>query len=315
LSGRGAEDIARIILEDRIDILIDLAGYTSAAQPTVLAARPAPIQIAWLGYLGTSGGGFMDYIIADDVVLPPELARYYTEHVIRLPCFLVTSPPPAADRSFSRRDAGLGEEGFVFCSFNQPYKLDRPSFEAWMEILRRVPDSKLWLYAPDTEVCGRNLRHEARQLNVAPERLVFAQRAPMAEHMARMALADLALDPFHISGGATSAAILSAGVPLLTLRGNSFLARMGSSINARLGMDDLDSIEPEQYVAKAVHLATTASELTALRNGLGKARQTSGFFDTRTFVYRLEEALLVAWDRHQAGQPPVDIRVSESKQS
>ncbi len=309
LSGESAVDIARIIIEDQIDILIDLAGYTSAAQPDVLAARPASVQIAWLGYLGTSGGEFLDYIIADDIVMPPELAQHYSERIIRLPCFLVASPLPAVDRPISRQEAGLGENGCVFCGFNQPYKLDRPTFSAWMEILRRVPGSRLWLYAPDTEIGGENLRREAVRLKVAPERLVFAPRVTMVEHVARMALADLALDPFHISGGATSVAILSAGVPILALRGHSFLARIGSSINARLGMDDLDCTDPEHYIAKAVALATTPSELAALRDKLGRARQTSAFFDTRAFVRGLEEALQTAWHRHQAGQPPMDIQV------
>lgn len=309
LSGRGAEEIARIIAEDQIDILIDLAGYTSAAQPAVLAARPAPVQIAWLGYLGTSGGDFIDYIIADDIVLPAELAKHYTERVIRLPHFLVTSPLPVAAQIPSRQDVGLSDKGFIFCSFNQPYKLDRTTFGAWMEILRRAPGSVLWLYAPDTEVCGQNLHREAARLNVDPGRLVFAQRAPMAEHVARMALADLSLDPFHISGGATSVATLYADVPVLTLRGNSFLARMGSSINASLDLDDLDCLDREDYIAKAVALATNPADLAAAKDKLrGAVRDAGGFFDTRAFARRLEDALQTAWDRHIAGQAPTDIR-------
>lgn len=310
LSGSSADNIAQSILDDQIDILIDLAGYTSAAQPAVLATRPAPIQISWLGYLGTSGSDFIDYIIADDTVLPPQLARDYTERIIRLPHFLVTSPLPEAEQHPSRVDMGLADEKFVFCSFNQPYKLDRSTFEAWMEILRRAPGSRLWMYVPDPAACGDNLRREAARLDVTPDRLVFAGRVPMAQHVARMSLADLALDPFHISGGATSAATLAAGVPVLTFRGNSYLARMGSSINASLGMDDLDCSEPEQYVAKAVELAMAPSMMTALKEKLRMAIQMNGFFDTRRFAGTLEAALLLAWDRHKAGLPPADIRAS-----
>ena len=308
LSASSAEDIARSISEDQIDILIDLAGYTSAAQPAVLAARPAPVQISWLGYLGTSGGDFIDYIIADDVVLPPEIARNYAERIIRLPCFLVSSPLPVAGQRPSRADAGLGKEGFVFCSFNQPYKLDRPTFTAWMEILRRVAGSRLWLYSPDTQVCSANLRREAARLTVDPGRLVLAQRVPMAEHVARMSHADLALDPFHISGGATSIAALSAGVPILTLQGNSFLARMGSSINSHLGMGDLNCVEPEQYIAKAVALATETSAPVTAKDRLRTALETSRFFDTRAFVQSLEHALQAAWNRYTEGMPPADTR-------
>lgn len=311
LSGKNADDIAQSILEDQIDILIDLAGYTSVAQPTALAVRPALIQISWLGYLGTSGSDFIDYIIADDIVLPPELARDYTERIIRLPHFMVTSPLPVAETYPSRADVGLAGEEFVFCSFNQPYKLDRSTFEAWMEILRCTPGSRLWMYVPDPEVCGDNLRRRALLLDVEPNRLVFAGRVPMAKHMARMPLADLSLDPFHISGGATSVATLAAGVPVLTLRGNSYLARMGSSVNVRLGMNDLDCTGPAQYIAKAVEMATTPSALAAAKERLGMALQTNCFFDTRCFVNSLEAALQTVWARYKAGQPPADIQTTE----
>ena len=314
LAGKTAHDIAQAILDDRIDILIDLAGYTSAAQPAVLAARPAPVQISWLGYLGTSGGDFIDYIIGDDTVLPPEIARNYTERVIRLPCYLVTSPLPMSKQRPSREDEGLGDAGFVFCSFNQPYKLDRQTFTAWMDILRHVPGSRLWMYVPDTAVCGGNLRREAARLGVEPGRIVFAGREPMANHVARMSLADLSLDPFHISGGATSVATLAAGVPVLTLRGKSYLARMGSSINTRLGMEYLDCLGPQQYVAKAVDLATMPSKLAAAKDKLRVALQMKGFFDTRNFVQSLEEALQMAWDRYKGGLPPADLQMSDSPQ-
>jgi len=308
LSGRNADDIASTVLEDQIDILIDLAGYTSAAQPTALAARPAPIQISWLGYLGTSGSDFIDYIIADDIALPPKLARDYTERIIRLPRFMVASPLPVAEQYAARNEVGLTGEGFVFCSFNQPYKLDRSTFAAWMEILYRSPGSRLWMYVPDPEVCGKNLRREATRLGVEPDRIVFAGREPMARHMARMPLADLSLDPFHISGGATSVATLAAGVPVLTLRGNSYLARMGSSINVSLGMDDLDCPGPAQYVTKAVELAMTPSALAAVKERLAMALQTNNFFDTKYFTRSLEAALQVIWDRYKAGLPPADIQ-------
>ena len=310
LSGSNAKDIAQAIHTDRIDILIDLAGYTSAAQPAALAARPAPVQISWLGYLGTSGSDFIDYIIADNIVLPPELAINYSEKIIRLPCFLITSPLPAAEHHPSRESAGLGQKEFIFCSFNQPYKLDQQTFSAWMEILGRVPDSRLWMYTPDTEICTENLRNEAARLGIDPDRLLFARCVPMAEHVARMQLADLALDPFHISGGATSVATLSAGVPVLTLRGNSFLARMGSSVNASLGMNDLDCVTPEQYVEKAVELATHPSTLATVKNRLEATRKTGAFFDTKGFVGNLEKVLQMTWERHTAGLPPADINSS-----
>jgi predicted O-linked N-acetylglucosamine transferase (SPINDLY family) len=314
LSGASPENISQRIYDDQVEILIDLAGYTSAAQPTVLAARPAPVQISWLGYLGTSGSDFMDYIIADDMTLPPELAANYTERIIRLPRFLVASPLPMAEHCPSREDVGLARDGFVFCSFNQPYKLDPQAFSAWMDILRRVPGSQLWMYAPDTEICRANLLRKAAQLGIEPGRLVFAPREPMAEHVARMGLADLALDPFHISGGATSVASLSAGVPVLTLRGNSFLARMGSSINASLGMDCLDCSLPDQYVEKAVELAMDAPMLAAVKHRLDIAINTSYFFDSGCFVRTLEEALGRAWEGYTGGMPPADINVLEYHQ-
>jgi predicted O-linked N-acetylglucosamine transferase (SPINDLY family) len=308
LAGRNAESVAQTILDDRIDILIDLAGYTSAARPLALAVRPAPVQVSWLGYLGTSGASFIDYIIADDVVLPPEIAGHYSENVIRLPCFMVASPHEASDRRFRREELGLKRDAFVFCSFNQPYKLDRETFAAWMEILRGTSDSQLWLYAPDTSVCAENLRREASRSGVGQERLVFAGPEPMANHIARMAVADLALDPFHISGGATTAAALAAGLPVLTLQGGSFLARMGSSINAFLRMEDLDCLDREQYVKTAIDLANSAGGSVALKAQLGAALQATGFFDPARFVTALENVLQIAWDRHASGLAPADIR-------
>jgi predicted O-linked N-acetylglucosamine transferase (SPINDLY family) len=310
LAGRSAEEIVRAIVDDRIDILIDLAGYTSAAQPVVLAARPAPVQISWLGYLGTSGSNFIDYLIADEVTLPPEIAGNYTEKIIRLPHFMPASPLPVAEQRPTREDAGLGGSGFVFCSFNQPYKLDHVSFGTWMKILHGVPGSRLWMYVPDLELCGENLHREATRLKMDPDRLVFSRNEPMAKHMARTSLADLALDPFHISGGATSVAALFAGVPILTMRGHSFLARMGSSINARLGMEELDCSSPEQYVAKAIELATNPAMMSAVRSKLAMARHANRFFDTSAFVRSMEEALQIAWERHEAGLAPADIRAS-----
>jgi protein O-GlcNAc transferase len=311
LSGASAEEIARSIFTDEIDILIDLAGYTSAAKPAALAARPAPVQISWLGYLGTSGSIFIDYIIADDIALPPGLAKYYTEQVIRLPCFLVGSPLPMDAQRLERADAGLSNEDFVFCSFNQPYKLDLSTFATWMEILRKVPQGKLWIYAPDSTVCGKNLRREAARLGIDRKRLVFAKKLPMAKHMARIQLADLSLDPFHISGGATNLANVTAGVPILTLRGDSFLGRMGSSINTRLGMSDLDCAEAQQYVKKAVELATTPTSLIEVKNRLGAAKHTSELFNIRNFTTILEKGLQSAWDRHTAGLPTAEIKVTE----
>jgi protein O-GlcNAc transferase len=310
LCGRSAEDIARSILEDRIDILIDLAGYTSAAQPVVLAARVAPIQISWLGYLGTSGGDFLDYLIADDITLPAELARTYTERIIRLPCFLAASPLPAPAGCPTRESLGLKDGEFVFCSFNQPYKLDRATFAAWMEILQHVPQSRLWIYVPDLAASAQRLRREAERHGVNPDRLVFAGHEPMARHLARMALADLALDPFHISGGATSVVALAAGVPVLTLRGNSFLARLGSSLNRHVGLDELDCQNPQHYIAKAVELARQAFALTTTKERLQRALRSTGFFDIRRFLPALEEALLLAWERYKMGLPPEDIRTA-----
>lgn len=307
LSGSGDEDIVRTIQADGIDILVDLAGYTSASRPTVLAAKPAPIQISWLGYLGTSGGTFIDYVIADDLTIPRgAAAEHYTEQIIRLPRFLVASELPAAAQCGSRSDAGLDTRAFVYCSFNQPYKLDRCTFGAWMEILREVPGSLLWLYSPDSERCRRNLTREAERLRVAPGRLVFAERASLDAHVARARFADLALDPFHISGGATSVATLAAGVPILTLRGGSFLARMGSSLNVSLGLGQLDCSTPDEYVEKAISLAVSPAEYAAAKRHLGT---TNDLFDTRSFTRHLEAAFQVAWDRHLKSQPPKDIDI------
>ncbi|MCH8931172.1 MAG: hypothetical protein IIA98_09710 [Proteobacteria bacterium] len=199
LSDCSLEKAIRQVQDDRIDILVDLAGYTGRARPEIFAARPAPVQIAYLGYLNTMAAEFIDYVVADPVVIPPDSGHEFTEAILHLPAsFIMASPLVASPHVPDRSALGLPDDAFVFASFNNPLKIGPAVFGAWMRILKRVPGSVLWLFAEDSADAERNLAREAKTRGIRPERLVFAGRVPLAEHLARVRQADLFLDTFPL---------------------------------------------------------------------------------------------------------------------
>ena len=310
LSGASWAQAARTIADDGINILVDLAGYTQSSRPEILAMRPAPIQVSWLGYLNTMGASFIDYIVADGIVIPPDDDALYDEAVIRLPpSFLLGSPvEPAADVP-SRADLGLPEEGVVYSSFNNGYKLDPALFDVWMEVLASVDDSVLWIYAGAAAV--ENLRAEVAARGMHGQRLVFAEGIRLEDHLARQVHADVFLDAFQYSAGATGVAALMAGVPLLTLYGDRMLSRMGASLNHAMGMSELVCTDRERYRETAVRIGTDAAYRQGLRERMGAARKNSSLFQPRRFARRLEQAYRVVWARHEAGEKPGSVDISE----
>jgi protein O-GlcNAc transferase len=283
------QQAAQQIREDGIDVLIDLAGYTIGNGSAILALQPAPIQAQFLGYPDTMGASFIQYAIVDDWLMTPEIEASYTEQIIRLPHAFVGSSLQRSDRIFTRADFGLPETGFVFCCFNTHHKITPEVFDAWMEILKQVPDSVLWLLGRDEQAHG-NLRTEAKIRGVEGDRLRFSQRLAYAEYLAKYQFADLFLDTFIYSAGSTAVAAIWGGTPMMTRPGNTNASRMGASICAAAGLEDLICASTENYVSKAVHLATHPEELAAIRSRLVAQRETLPLFDVAGFTRSLEAA-------------------------
>ena len=301
------------IRDDGVHILIDLKGWTRGSRLEIAALRPAPIQVSYLGFPGSTGADFFDYLITDRVVTPDGLAPQFSESLIRLPhCYQVTDhAQPIDSATVTRRDEGLPDIGPVFCSFNRSFKLDPAFFDVWMDLLKAVPDSTLWLFAEGATVRG-NLRREATRRGVDGGRLAFADKRPKPRHLARMALADVALDTRLYGGHTTTSDALWAGVPVVTLKGRHFASRVSASILTAAGLSDLVTDSLEAYRDRAATLATDPAALAAVKDRLNSQREAAPLFDTPLFVRDLERAYRAIWDRHAAGRAPTATDLSES---
>ena len=282
------ENAARQINSDGIDILIDLAGYTANSKTEIFAYKPAKFQATFLGYPNTMGADFIQYLLTDKWIVPPELAEYYSEEIIYLPHQFPCSPMEISQQQFTRADFGLPEEGFVFACCNRHYKITPELFDVWMRVLKQVEGSVLWL-SFSVEETVENLRRSARERGVAPSRLIFAKKLLHPEYLARLQLADLALDTLIYNGGSTTVAALYVGLPVLTKPGATNAARMGASICASGGMEEMICGTLEEYEAKAVLMGSHPEELRRLRQRL-QARNAP-LFDLSGFVASLEAAL------------------------
>ncbi|HEY1608805.1 MAG TPA: acetylglucosamine transferase, partial [Paraburkholderia sp.] len=282
-------DVARLIREQEIDVLVDLQGQTFGARADILAARPAPVQITYLGLPATTGFPFIDYVIADEYLIPPQYAPYYSEKPLYMPdIYQVSDRKRVIDEAPSRESVGLPEQGFVFCSFNNNYKFTPRMFDVWMNILRRVPDSVLWLLS-DNPWAEANLRKEAEQRGVDGQRLVFATRTWPGMFLARLGMADLFLDSFPFNAGTTANDALWAGLPLVTCSGRSFAARMAGALLTAAGLPELISTDLQDYEEKAVALAQAPQELQRLRGVLAEVKERGALFDTARFARNLEQ--------------------------
>jgi predicted O-linked N-acetylglucosamine transferase (SPINDLY family) len=311
VAGLAVNDLARRIHADGIQVLIDLMGYTGVHRIGALALRPAPLQVSYLGMLGTTGADFIDYLITDPVATPPALAEFFTEKFVTLPhSYLVTDPRPEVGRRLGRAGYGLPEEAFVFCSFNNAYKIEPEGFGVWMNILTQVPGGVLWLYAPGPAV-EANLRREAAARGVNPERLRFAPLVPRAEHLARHEAADLFLDTWRYNAAATASLALGMGLPVLTCPGQTLASRVGASLLTAVGLPELIAPDLEAYERLAVRLARQPDALRALRDQLAAHRTTWPLFDTPRLVRNLERAYRAMWEIHASGKPPQPIVVIE----
>jgi predicted O-linked N-acetylglucosamine transferase (SPINDLY family) len=291
-----------------IDILVNLNGYFGKLRMDVFAQRPAPLQVNYLGFPGTMGAPYMDYIIADRVVIPPGEEQFYDEQLVTLPgCYQVNDDKgrPMAERP-TRVQAGLPGQGFVFCNFNQSYKLTPAVFASWMRILNRVEDSVLWLLegpAPYAE----NIARHAREHGIAPERILFAPDRPTDQHLARMQLADLFLDGLPYNAHTTGSDALWAGVPLLTRRGTTFPGRVAASLLYAAGLPELVTDSAQTYEDMAVRLATEPDAFAATK---AKLTRNCPLFDTDLFRRNIEAAYARMWEMWLAGEKPRGFAVT-----
>ena len=310
------EQIADLIKALEIDIAVDLMGFTTDSRTGIFARRPAPVQAHYLGYPGTIGARYIDYLIADRVVVPDNQRGFYSEKLVLLPdSYLVNDRKRSiADRTFTRTELGLPLDGFVFCCFNNNHKITPRVFDGWMRILGQVEDSVLWLFQ-DNAKAADNLKKEALARGVNAERLIFAGRMPPSDHLARHRAADLFLDTLPYNAHTTAADALWAGLPVLTCLGETFVGRVAASLLNAVGLPELITTTLEDYEALAIRLATHPDQLAAITAKLEANRLTTPLFDTRRFTAHIEAAYTAMHARHRAGLAPDHIAISNADEA
>jgi predicted O-linked N-acetylglucosamine transferase (SPINDLY family) len=303
-------DVALMARSFEIDIAVDLNGFTTDARTGIFAMRAAPIQVSYLGYPGTMGASYIDYLVADATLIPEGEQQHYSEKIVFLPdTFQVNdSKRPIGEPTPSKAECGLPEQGFVFCSFNNNYKFTPDVFDVWMRLLKQIEGSVLWLFE-DNAAAARHLRAEAQARGVAASRLVFATKIDLPDHLARHRLADLFLDTLPLNAGTTASDALWAGLPVLTCLGSTFQGRVAASLLKAVGLPELIAEDLQAYETLALRLARAPEQLFLLRQRLAANRLRYPLFDTRRFAKHLESAYLKMWQRHQAGLAPDHIGV------
>jgi protein O-GlcNAc transferase len=302
--------IAAIARDAGIDIAVDLNGFTEGARPNIFAHRAAPVQVNYLGFPGTMGCDYMDYIVADATVIRPDEHHLYAEKVVLLPgCYQANDNTKRIGESVpSREGLGLPAEGFVFACFNNNYKITPDVFDVWMRLLLKMPDSVLWLLRSN-EAASLALEAEARARGVDSSRLVWGERMALAEHLARHAQADLFLDTFHYNAHTTCSDALWAGLPVLTFAGPTFASRVSASLLKSVGLPELVTQSAAEYEALAFSLATTPQSLAGIRSRLHRNRDETTLFDTARFTEGIEAAYKAMWARVQEGLAPTSITI------
>ncbi|AXE61830.1 tetratricopeptide repeat protein [Candidatus Thioglobus sp. NP1] len=303
-------DIALLSRSLEIDIAIDLGGFTANNKAEIFAVNPAPIQINYLGYPGTMGADFYDYIIADKIIIPEEQKRNYSENIIYLPsCYMPQdSSRQISNKLITRQECNLPEDGFVFCSFNNSFKITPKEFDIWMRLLSKIDGSVLWLLKANKS-SEDNLKSEAKKRGVEPNRLIFADKIAVEEHLARQRLADLFLDTFNFNAHTTASDALWAGLPVLTKIGKGFAARVAGSLLTSLEVPELITNSEKEYEALALNLASNPEKLATIKKKLADKRTTAPLFDTKTYTKNLEKAYTQAFERYTNGLPPQEFEV------
>ena len=304
---------AQKINVDEIDILVDLTGFTQTSRSGIAAMRPAPISVSWLGFPGTmgdlNGAPLFDYILSDAFITPPEQAAYYSEKPALLPyCYQPNDRKRPIGKVPKRKDFSLPEHAFVFCCFNQSFKILPPMFDIWMRLLKARPDSVLWLLECNPWA-KENLCREAQLRGIDASRLIFASRAPIADHLARHVLADLFLDTLPYNAHTTASDALWMGLPVMSCVGNTFASRVAGSLLKAVNLPELITYTLEEYEAKALQLANNPDELAVIRHKLAQDKESLPLFDTQRFAQHLEQIYQKMWQTYLADQPPQAIKL------
>ncbi|HYD32436.1 MAG TPA: tetratricopeptide repeat protein [Azospirillaceae bacterium] len=313
LEAEGHAEAARRIHDDDLDLLVDLKGFTQHARPEILALRPAPLQVAWLGFPGTLGADFIDYALVDAVVAPSEHQPFFAEKLVHLPgCYQANDRHrPIAATAPTRAACGLPEDSFVFCCFNAAYKITPAVFAVWMRLVESVPGAVLWLLDPG-RLAADNLRREAAARGVDPARLVFTPKRPLPEYLAQYRVADLFLDTLPVNAHTTASDALWAGLPVVTCRGRTMAGRVAASLLQAVGLPELVTERLVDYEWVARDLAQDRRRLAALRDRLAGGRDRAALFDTPRFARNLERAFFTMVERHRAGLPPDTFAVEDA---
>jgi predicted O-linked N-acetylglucosamine transferase (SPINDLY family) len=303
-------EIIELAKTTNLDIAVDLKGYTKDHRLSLFSSRLAPVQISYLGYPGTLGADFIDYIVADQTLIPEDKRRYYTEQIIYLP---YTYQPTDNKRRISskivtRQDVGLPSDAFVFCCFNQNYKISPKEFDIWMRLLSKVEGSVLWLLRSN-KWTENNLKQQAEALGINSKRLVFADRIPQAEHIARQKLADLFLDTFNVNAHTTTSDALWAGLPVVTKMGQGFAARVAGSLLNAIGLPELVTTTKQDYEELILELATNPTRLAKVKEKLATNRLNQPLFNTELYTSHLESGYQQAYQNYFDGNPPQTITV------
>jgi len=309
------KDVAKLARSVELDIAVDLGGYTQRARTGIFAMLAAPIQISYIGYLGTMGANYYDYLLADQTIIPKGNQKYYSEKIAYLPSYQVNdSKQPLPDSIFTRKDLGLPETGFVFCCFNNTYKITPTTFDGWGRILEQVDGSVLLIYA-NSESTKLNLTKEIVLRGIEPNRLIFGERLSKDEYLARYRLADLFLDTLPYNAGTTASDALRMGLPVLTCMGRSFASRYAASLLNAVNLPELITSTQEQYESLAIELATSPEKLKTIKDKLVDNLVTTPLYDTQLFARNLESAYLTMYDRYQQGLDPDHIYIEYYNQS
>ena len=312
IRNKSDQEVAILSRKLGVDIAIDLVGLTRDCRPGIFSFRAAPIQVNYLGYPGTMGTNFIDYVIADNTLIPAKSQEFYSEKIIYLPdSYQVNDRKKIiADKQFSRAELGLPEDSFVFCCFNNNYKILPTTFLGWMRVLRAVEGSVFWLFQ-DNDWVTNNLKKEAEKQGVESSRLIFAKHMFLPEHLARHRQADLFLDTFPYNAHTTASDALWAGLPVLTMKGESFASRVAASLLTAIDLPELITNSQEHYEALAIELATNPAKLKAIKAKLETNRLTTPLFDTPRFTKHLEDAYTKMYERYHADLPPEHIYIEE----
>jgi predicted O-linked N-acetylglucosamine transferase (SPINDLY family) len=305
------KQIADLLRAHEVDIVVDLMGFTGDFRTGIMALRPASIQVSYLGYAGTMGADFIDYMIADRIVIPPDQQQFYAEKIVYLPdSYQANDDKRMIGPDMSRAAAGLPDNGLVFCCFNQNFKILPDVFDIWMRLLREIDGSVVWIQEGEP-IAARNLRAEAERRGIAADRIVFAPKVPTYEdYLARFRLADLFLDTLPYNAHTTASDALWAGVPVVTCFGSTFASRVAASLLHAIGLPELVTTSLADYEALALRLARQPELLGAVKTKLAAHRSTHALFDTDRFRRNIEAAYATMYKRHLGGEPPASFAVA-----